>query len=175
MRHILSLLAFALVLALLGSACAGARDPDPAEGAPGEAISALGDFESGSIGGTDFGELGGSDFGHLDLGHLDLGGSSSSPSSGDRAADEQGIGITEITCPPPERGVECMARCAQHGINCAGARPHPFKSGSGLGLLGKGQSVLDVTSNCWYYYPNGDMCMFPRLHPPMCEYTTCPR
>jgi hypothetical protein len=152
---------------MLGSATAGYRW----RGAP-----ALDDFKSGSIGGNDFGEfgsgsIGGSDFGHLDLGHLDLGGPS--PSSGDTAADEQGIGITEITCLPPERGVECMARCAQYGINCAGARQHPYKSGFGLGLLGKGVSAVEITTECWYYYPGGDMCIFRPPRAPICRYTIC--
>lgn len=67
-----------------------------------------------------------------------------------------------------------MEKCAERGLTCAGGRRHPFKSGAGLGLLGECHGALRVTLSCWYYYQNGDMCIYRFGLSPLCRYENCP-
>lgn len=74
-----------------------------------------------------------------------------------------------IRCKRREHGADCMMRCADAGISCPAGRKHPYKSDVKTGLLWQCRS-LGLASSCWYYYENGDICIFLGVLPVRCVY-----
>ncbi|WP_437754029.1 hypothetical protein [Sorangium sp. So ce1389] len=74
-----------------------------------------------------------------------------------------------IRCKRREHGAECMMKCADAGISCQGGRKHPYKSNVKAGLLMQCRA-LGLASSCWYYYEDGDMCVFVIGLPVRCGY-----
>ncbi|XXY51890.1 hypothetical protein WME91_12175 [Sorangium sp. So ce269] len=66
-----------------------------------------------------------------------------------------------IRCKKADRGLPCMMQCAEAGISCAAKRPHPNDRNVEAGSLGQCRKEgLFGASSCWYYYPNGQLCVF---------------
>ncbi|XXT15758.1 hypothetical protein WME94_36480 [Sorangium sp. So ce429] len=72
------------------------------------------------------------------------------------------IGLLKIIrCKKADRGLPCMIQCAEAGISCAAKRPHPKDRNVEAGSLGQCRKEgLFGASSCWYYYPNGQLCVF---------------
>ncbi|WP_437931754.1 hypothetical protein WMF37_21690 [Sorangium sp. So ce291] len=72
------------------------------------------------------------------------------------------IGLLKIIrCNKSDRGLPCMIQCAEAGISCAAKRPHPRDRNVEAGSLGQCRKEgLFGASSCWYYYPNGQLCVF---------------
>jgi hypothetical protein len=90
--------------------------------------------------------------------------------SGERTEDAQVDGsvgeaaedvrlFTIVRCTEEQRGADCKEICANAGISCPPWRLHPKKEDGGKGDLGECRSVA-LARSCWYYYPNGDVCVF---------------
>lgn len=73
-----------------------------------------------------------------------------------------------------EDPVTCMGKCAEIGANCAGMRPHAYKTDAGSGSLKQCMSNT-VAHTCTYCFRNGDTCTwsFNMGLPPfaLCNYT----
>lgn len=74
-----------------------------------------------------------------------------------------------IRCKRHEHGAECMMKCADAGISCQAGRKHPYKNDVKTGLLMQCRA-LGLASSCWYYYKNGDICVFLVGAPVRCRY-----
>ncbi|MGK3960414.1 hypothetical protein WMF38_46095 [Sorangium sp. So ce118] len=74
-----------------------------------------------------------------------------------------------IRCKRREHGAECMMKCADAGVSCQGGRKHPYKDDVKTGLLMQCRAI-GLASSCWYYYENGDMCVFVVGVPVKCRY-----
>jgi hypothetical protein len=74
-----------------------------------------------------------------------------------------------IRCKRHEHGTDCMMKCADAGISCPAGRKHPYKSNVKTELLMQCRA-LGLASSCWYYYENGDMCVFVGVVPVRCRY-----
>ena len=84
--------------------------------------------------------------------------------------DENGE-APKVFCTGAQTGIDCMMKCAEAGISCAAARPHPYKGGGGLGKLYACNSLV-IGSMCSYAFDNGDSCHFaPWPMPALCSYT----
>ncbi|WP_159397522.1 hypothetical protein [Sorangium cellulosum] len=85
-------------------------------------------------------------------------------------AEPEAIGSFKIIrCKRREHGAECMMKCADAGISCQGGRKHPYKDDVKTGLLMQCRA-LGLVSSCWYYYENGDICVFIGRAPVRCRY-----
>ncbi|MGK3960691.1 hypothetical protein WMF38_47545 [Sorangium sp. So ce118] len=102
------------------------------------------------------------------------------PEAGDMTLDDEAengpttepeaIGTAKvIRCKRHEHGADCMTRCTDAGISCPAGRKHPYKGDVKTGLLWQCRS-LGLASSCWYYYENGDSCIFLGMVPFMCRY-----
>ncbi|XYI02948.1 hypothetical protein ACMHYB_25620 [Sorangium sp. So ce1128] len=77
------------------------------------------------------------------------------------------IGLLKIIrCKKADRGIPCMMQCAEAGISCTAKRPHPRDRNVEAGSLGQCRKEgLFGASSCWYYYPNGQLCVFSLWRP----------
>lgn len=90
--------------------------------------------------------------------------------AGGSTTETEAIGTAKtIRCKRHEHGADCMMRCADAGISCPAGRKHPYKDNVKTGLLWQCRS-LGLASSCWYYYKNGDMCVFLGRVPVKCRY-----
>jgi hypothetical protein len=74
-----------------------------------------------------------------------------------------------IRCTEDQRGADCKEICSKGGIACPAWRLHPEKDDGGRGDLGERRAVL-LGRSCWYYYPNGDKCVFTSWGLKLCRY-----
>ncbi|WP_438038101.1 hypothetical protein [Sorangium sp. So ce128] len=84
--------------------------------------------------------------------------------------ETEAIGTAKIIrCKRHEHGADCMTKCADAGISCPAGRKHPYKDNVKTGLLWQCRS-LGLVSTCFYYYENGDSCIFLGMVPFICRY-----
>ncbi|WP_437339148.1 hypothetical protein [Sorangium sp. So ce394] len=85
-------------------------------------------------------------------------------------AETDAIGSFKIIhCKRREYGADCMMKCADAGVSCPAGRRHPYKNNVKTGLLMQCRA-LGLASSCWYYYENGDICVFIVGVPVKCGY-----